>query len=414
MKFLLSLILVAVIGVSIAWKINYDKFGQYEASFAAMKVDGEIDGDNYVAYMEEQQAAGIAVAETPNGTDHDFGVMAPEEKGEHSFVIRNAGQNPLTLELGATTCKCTLGNLKDSQLGPGEETEVQLTWTVNTSSKTFGQSAEIRTNDPQNVAIRFEISGRVVRDLEIEPDAVSFGEVAAGEPFSIELNVYNYQAKKVELSEPKLASELLHQLATYRIESFEPNEENAGVHASANQGFKVIAEIAGGMRQGALQSQLSVAVADEDEKASQAGGNDDSKKYVSVNIGGRITGVLEMVTSLKLKQVRGGYIYTFGRLKSDSKLSAGMLVRMRITGDDETKLRIGDINLPDHIKASLTELSKTDTMQLYKLDVDLIPGDEAIERMGKTNVDYGTIMIDSDNPQVSSMKIAIKFALDAR
>lgn len=410
MKFLLSLILVAVIGVSIAWKINYDKFGQYEASFAAMKLDGEIDGDNYVAYMEQQQAVGIAVAETPNGTDHDFGVMVPEEEGEHSFVIRNAGQNPLTLKLGATTCKCTLGNLKDSQLGPGEETEVQLTWKVSTSGKTFGQSAEIRTNDPQNAAIRFEITGRVVRDLEVEPDAVSFGEVAAGEPFSIEMNIYNYQEKKVKLSEPKLAGEKLHQLATYRVEPFEPNEENAGVHASANQAFKIIADIAGGMRQGALQSQLSIAVSDADSNA----GGDDAKKYVTVSIGGRVTGVLEMLTNAKLKQVRGGYIYTFGRLEPDDKLSADMLIRMKVTGDGETKLRIGDINLPDYIKATLTESSRTETTQLYKLHVDLVPGDKAIEQMGKSKGDYGTIMIDSDNPQVSSMKIAIKFALDAR
>ena len=79
------------------------------------------------------------MAENPNGLarvellgepTHDFGMMSPETEGEHVFVIKNVGEEDLTLRLGATTCKCTLGELDADRLKPGEQTEIKLSWKV--------------------------------------------------------------------------------------------------------------------------------------------------------------------------------------------------------------------------------------------------------------------------------------------
>jgi hypothetical protein len=53
-------------------------------------------------------------------------------------------------------------------------------------------------------------------------------------------------------------------------------------------------------------------------------------------------------------------------------------------------------------------------MLLYPLELELIPGKEPIERLGKSKDDYGSVWIESDNPKVTRMRIALKFALEGR
>ncbi len=55
-------------------------------------------------------------ASVVDGTDFDFGVGQRNTKLNHTFHVRNAGDEPLTLEKGATSCKCTLSDLKQGKL----------------------------------------------------------------------------------------------------------------------------------------------------------------------------------------------------------------------------------------------------------------------------------------------------------
>ena len=53
-------------------------------------------------------------------------------------------------------------------------------------------------------------------------------------------------------------------------------------------------------------------------------------------------------------------------------------------------------------------------MKLYPLELELIPGEELIERLGNDNEDYGSVWIESDNPKVTKMRVALKFAIEPR
>ena len=100
-----------------------------------------------------------------NGERHDFGTMDRLAQGEHAFQIHNDGDAPLELQLGKTTCKCTLGELADSKLEPGQTTTVTLTWQVKTGEEMFEQNAEIITNDPHLNPILLIILGNVIDSL---------------------------------------------------------------------------------------------------------------------------------------------------------------------------------------------------------------------------------------------------------
>ena len=124
-----------------------------------------------LASVEGNLRAGDGVPRAVVDTqDFDFGRMDPLERRSHTFVIRNEGTAPLTIRQGATSCKCTLGEVANNAVPPGGQTTVTLTWTTSKDkSEVFAQEAEIFTNDPENDYILFRIRGEIISELKIDP-----------------------------------------------------------------------------------------------------------------------------------------------------------------------------------------------------------------------------------------------------
>src|SRR5262245_19147029 len=55
--------------------------------------------------------------------NYQFGSMQRGTHKSHEFTIRNIGQSPLKLRVGGTSCKCTLGEVTEKPLPPGESTK---------------------------------------------------------------------------------------------------------------------------------------------------------------------------------------------------------------------------------------------------------------------------------------------------
>ncbi len=68
----------------------------------------------------------------------------------------------------------------------------------------------------------------------------------------------------------------------------------------------------------------------------------------------------------------------------------------------------------EHEKATLGEPKNRGTMTLYPLEIELVRGDLPVERLGNNSEDFGTVWIESDNPKVSKMRVALTFSIDAR
>ena len=79
---------------------------------------------------------------------YDFGLMDPLTVGSHVFQIANNGTAALTIRGGQSSCKCTLSDLTEATIAPGETFSVTLTWNSGHASRQFQQSATILTNDP--------------------------------------------------------------------------------------------------------------------------------------------------------------------------------------------------------------------------------------------------------------------------
>ncbi|MEM1227638.1 MAG: DUF1573 domain-containing protein [Planctomycetota bacterium] len=413
MKTFLACLLSVAVGSFVGFQINESRFGKYTATFGPFDEAQTVTVDQARKIARAGAVRSGAVAALPNGKVHDFGVMSPEEKGEHTFVIRNDGQENLSLKLGASTCKCTLGELGDETLSPGSETEVKMSWTVLTNEKTFGQSAEVITNDPSNVAIKFEIVGKVVRSLEAVPSAIAIGEIAAGDSMELETRVFNYMESDIIPSDIRFSSEEINDLATIEVEPFEPSSDD-GIHSEARQGFLIQASIAPGLRQGPISPNLDFGFQLADPTALESS-DDDSRRSFPIAVSGRIVGALSMLETKQLRGIAGGgYLYEFGNLDDDADLKMSAFVRLKGDQADSTQLSIGQTGPEDIVSAELGKVLGSADSKVIQLTVRLRRSKKRVERLGLNREDYGFVYVESDNPKVPALKLRLKFSLPAR
>ena len=94
-------------------------------------------------------------------TDFDFGVMDDDATMRHEFVFRNEGPGTLTLTKGDTTCRCTVVDLRETQVAPGKSAAITIEWNSKNQAGPYRQSATVYTNDPDRPRVTLTISGQV-------------------------------------------------------------------------------------------------------------------------------------------------------------------------------------------------------------------------------------------------------------
>jgi hypothetical protein len=408
------------IGTATAWAINYQRFGHRVARMGPFASDSDFTVDQIPSLLEEVDTREVSKVELVGSELHDFGMMAPGAKGEHSYVVKNVGDADLTLRLGASTCKCTFGELSSDKLAPGAETEITLSWEVKTGKNTFNQSAQVITNDPERPVLNFRISGKVALEAEVVPETWTFGEVASGDPIELAGTIYNFSDADFKVKELEFSNKAMTDLAEFDVEEFKPTKEDDGERSIARQGFRISINMKPGLRQGSISQNFIFRFQKIDDDGNiikfENDDNEDDSFAIAVATQGRVVGPLGMITNNKLESLEsGGYLYNFGKIAPDGDLTASTFVVLKGSERDNTNLSIGATSPDGVVKATLGEpKGGRGSMLLIPLEIELVPGEESIERLGKNKDDYGMIWIESDNPKVSKLRLALKFAIEGR
>lgn len=161
-------------------------------------------------------------------TTYDFGAMEVGTKADYTFIIRNEGEAPLKLLKGPTTCRCTLSEVAEEPIPPGESVEVRLEWAMNELAPEFRQTADIFTNDPEHRTITFEITGSGVEVVQFDPaQNLILGDMEEGEPLIGAAYLWSamlpeFEILEVESSSPHLTATTspasAEKLDTYRAQ----------------------------------------------------------------------------------------------------------------------------------------------------------------------------------------------------
>ncbi len=140
--------------------------------------------DNLPGQIGNLPHSGPAPKVVVDQTDYDFGALDMAAKGSHDFLFRNAGDAPLKLVSGGTSCRCTLSELGQEEIPPGGSTKVAITWKPMDKTGPYQQTAKILTNDPARPQVTLSISGRITVAVQLSPTELVFSGATSGETSS--------------------------------------------------------------------------------------------------------------------------------------------------------------------------------------------------------------------------------------
>lgn len=98
----------------------------------------------------------------------DFGRVREGQIVKHAFSLKNESDKTLTIKDLHTSCGCTASEIKKKALGPGESTEILVSFDSKGYSGEVKQFIYVNTDDIDNPVIRFIIKAEVVKSSQEE------------------------------------------------------------------------------------------------------------------------------------------------------------------------------------------------------------------------------------------------------
>jgi len=146
---------------------------------------------------------------------HRFGTLTRSDVVEHTFPIRNAGNETLKIHYIETNCICATAYATKYELRPGESAEIIVKleaykYPGNNPVKTL----LLATNDPDEPAVGLTLIATIVDVARVEPREILLPDVPLGQPTSAEARVIQDGAedliiKEIQISSPMISVETL-------------------------------------------------------------------------------------------------------------------------------------------------------------------------------------------------------------
>lgn len=181
MKLLPLTIVCLAIGAALGVALGYRDVGKVETSLTPPSRPGDEAAPSASVNAGPEKAASRWPQASVDAATYDFGVMQRGSTQSHEFVFKNTGDAPLTLRVGRTSCKCTLGDVANEPLQPGETCPVRLEWIARSMPGAFRQTATVETNDPRQPSVELTVEGMVAEVAGLEPKELLFGRMSADE-----------------------------------------------------------------------------------------------------------------------------------------------------------------------------------------------------------------------------------------
>ena len=101
---------------------------------------------------------------------HDFGSATEGDRLTYVFKVKNAGTGTLLIDRVTTSCGCTAAVLKNKEVLPGAEGQIEVTFDTNRRGGENHKTITILSNDPSSPRAELEIRANVETLLRLIPD----------------------------------------------------------------------------------------------------------------------------------------------------------------------------------------------------------------------------------------------------
>jgi hypothetical protein len=328
-----------------------------------------------------------------SGERHDFGTMDRNAKGEHTFLIRNEGDEPLTLTTGSTTCKCTTFAATDDKVLPGKTAEVKLEWNANTPDAEFEQTADLHTNDPHRKLVQLSVHGHIMDSVRASSTDVHFSNVSANEAAQASVNLFAYRGNELVIEKQEL---LVKEQADWFNISFRPlSTEEIAKEPKATAGMRLDIELKSGLPIGTINQSLKIAT------------NQNRDAPITIRIFGDVASDVVLFGPGADAQRLLVELPTFARA-TGHKQTVFLFVKGPYR--DETELRIASVEPQTEFTATLGEPNRDNAKRVrYALTIEVPPNATPISRLSTGA--FAQIRIATTHPDVKELTIKVRYVV---
>lgn len=327
--------------------------------------------------------------------EFQFGAMQRGTKKTHPFIVKNVGTAPLTLRVGQTTCKCTLGVASDEPIPPGGSAAVRLEWTANADVPgPFRQGATLITNDPSRSSMLLSVVGEVTEAQGVEPPDFIFDKVSAGASRSAEVFVMAMFQDDITVSDPRLDKEETREFFDVRVE---PVGREQLPDQEARAGVRVTVTAKPGLPLGSFNQRLTLHTSLPDAQE------------LTIPIIGRVVGDIS-IHGIEWDDERA--TLRLGHVQSSEGKVARLNVVIRGAGAEAVKFNVVSCDPPE-LKVTIGEPRKLrETLVHVPLEIEVPAGTPPMIRLGTVQGDEGQITLGSTHPIVRELVLGVRFSVE--
>ena len=108
---------------------------------------------------------------------YNFGTVQNRDSIEHTFLLRNDGDEDLVIDRVRTSCGCTAAHLNKQTVPPGKEVELATRLSLKGRDGKQHKNVYVYSNDPKSPLFKLALVGEIKWDVSLKPKRVSFGPV---------------------------------------------------------------------------------------------------------------------------------------------------------------------------------------------------------------------------------------------
>jgi len=342
------------------------------------------------------------VAETPE-TTHAFGTVTVGGRGSHEFVIRNAGDAPLELTKGATSCSCTVSDFEESEGGsanvkvvpPGETVKLKVAWRGKGEGP-FRQQAGVVTNDRKRPQISFEVVGSVLPgSFRVVPPTIALPKLSTGTGSKATATVFTFGTEPPTVTSLTATDEKTAQFYSLSTAPLAP-ADLASV-TGATGGLLVTADIRPGIPIGQLRQTVRLVLAIPEETV------------VEIPIEGSVSGDLALAGRAWDSSQD---VLKLGPVSSREGLRTTLFLTAKGPHRAEVK-PVVRLAVPDSLQVVVEEGKPVGSGNVirFQLSITIPPGSEPANHIGTTQAPSGKIVLDTGHPDVPTLTIPVSVAI---
>ena len=334
--------------------------------------------------------------ELENGPEFDFGVMARGQEQEHTFVIKNVGNDVLTLDVLDTSCACTAAEISTEDVAPGEFANVLVRWEAREAKTNFLERATLRTSDPTQTILTLEIRGTVRQIVRSEPPDFFLGTFSSKSNNSKTVKVFGYRDTAIPIASLELVNP---STARHFHVSYEPMDEDIVTQEKgAKCGVMIHLESLPGHQPGPVRQAIRVTLDVEDVRPFE------------LPVRGEVKSDLRIYGGKHLSD-HDPTLINLGSVYRSKGVEAKIIVVTTGPDRDSTELQVVEVDPDDVLDVTLDEPTTTNRMRRQTIMLRVPPDAPLVNRLGTQQGSTGRIVLNTNHPDTPRIEFRVRFAI---